>query len=186
MSSWFRRTTKGPDAGADWVGPALMNAATGFAAHDPAHARAVAFAVAQATRAGDDYALGALTEVIARLSDVCASDDATLMNVLSALQFASMLPEDARADWVPPPADVAHALELGLSSDALREQAAGLLWALVTRRLVADWIGPSAASVVASRIASADLREEFLSQVRAHEPPVSFVQGGDEFPCVPA
>ena len=64
---------------------------------------------------------------------VAAIDKVTLMNVLSALQFASMLPDDARADSVPARHAVAESVEMGLTSgEALREQTEGLLWPSLT------------------------------------------------------
>ena len=109
------------------------------------------------------------------------------MDVLSALQFASMLPDETRADWLPPGRAVAQTVELGLNSDeALREQTDALLWALVDRRLAADWLGGEAGSAVASHVDSSELREELMSQLRTHEHVISVVAGGQEFPCAPA
>lgn len=144
MSPWLRRAAgrERRDAGAPWTGPALVDAAAGLAADDASRLRSVAFAVAQAAREGDDHALSALTALLTRAPAVGSFDSGALVNVLSALQFASMLPDETRADWLPPGHSVAQTVELGLSSDeALREQTDGLLWALVDRRLAADWLG---------------------------------------------
>lgn len=185
MMAWLRRAA-GPE-GREWTEAALVDAAEGLAADDPARARAVAFAVAQATRAGDDDALRALAALLTGAPAICAFDEGTLVNVLSALQFASMLPDEVRADWMPPTRAVARTIELGLrSGEALREQTDGLLWALVNRRLAEDWLGPDATDAVASRVASSELRQELMSQLRTQERLISFVAGGEEFPCVPA
>ncbi len=109
------------------------------------------------------------------------------MNLVSALQFASMLPDATRAEWVPPTGTIARTVELGLRSDgALREQTDGLLWALVNRRLAADRLGRDGANAVAARVVSSELREELLDQVRPSDRLISFVAGGEEFPCVTA
>lgn len=189
MRPWLRRGA-GPnerDAGPQWTGAALVNAVADLAAGDAVHARAVAFAVAQAAREGDDHAMRALADMLAEAPAAAAFDEGTLVNVLSALQFASMLPDDARTDWVPARDAVARTVEMGLrSGEALREQTEGLLWALVDRRLAADWLGPDAGTAVASRVASFELRERLISQLRTHKHLISFVAGGEEFPCVPA
>jgi len=165
----------------------LVDAAAGLGADNAGHARAVAFAVAQATRAGDDHALPALAALVTRAPSVSAFDEGTLVNVVSALQFASVLPDAARADWVPPTDAVARTVVQGLrSGEALREQTDGLLWALVNRRLAAYWLGRDGANAVAARIASPELREELLRQVRTSDRLISFVAGGEEFPTVPA
>jgi hypothetical protein len=189
MRRWRRRKInfEARDTVPRWKGGALVDAAAGLAAGSAADARAVAFAVAQATRRGEGHALDALAAVLAQGSVAAASDEGTLMNVLSALQFASMLPDGARANWIPPRHAVAHAVELGLSSgEALREQTDGLLWALVDRRLAADWLGGDALHTVVPRVASSGLRGELLSQVSTHEPVIDLVADGEEFPCVPA
>jgi len=164
-----------------------VHAAADLGADDTAHARAVSFAVAQATREGDDHALRALAALLTRALSVSAFDAGTLVNVASALQFASMMPDAARAGWVPPTHAVARTVELGLrSGEALREQIDGLLWALVNRRLAADWLGRDAANAVAAHVASSELREELLRQARRSDRLISFVAGGEEFPCIPA
>lgn len=104
MSPWWRRgVDRGGSGGeAQCTGAALVHAAADLGADDTAHARAVSFAVAQATREGDDHALRALAALLTRALSVSAFDAGTLVNVASALQFASMMPDAARADWVPP------------------------------------------------------------------------------------
>lgn len=189
MSPWLRRAVgrQGRDTGTQWIGAALVDAAAGLAADDTAHLRAVAFAVAQATREADDHALPALAALLTRAPAVGAFDAGTLVNVLSGLHFASMLPDETRADWLPPRQAVARIVELGLNSgEALQEQTDGLLWALVNQRLAADWLGRDAGDSVASRVGSSELREELISQLGTHEPRISVVAGGEEFPCVPA
>lgn len=183
----LRRTASRRDAGLLWTGAALVDAVAGLAAGDAAHVRAVAFAVAQAAREGDEHAMQALADMLTAPLTFAASDDGTLVNILSALQFASMLPEEARADRLLARQAVTRTVEMGMrSSEALREQTEGLLWALVDRRLAADWLGPEAETVVASCVGSSELREGLLSQLRTHEPSISFVAGGEEFPCVSA
>lgn len=97
MMAWLRRAAGA--GGREWTEATLVDAAEGLAADDPARARAVAFAVAQATRAGDDDALRALAALLTGAPAICAFDEGTLVNVLSALQFALMLPDEVRADW---------------------------------------------------------------------------------------
>lgn len=188
MSRWLRRAARPEwrDPGAQWTGPALVDAAARLAPDDVAHARAVAFAVAEATREGDDDALRALSVLLSRSSAISVLDESTLVNVLSALHFASMLPEDVRGGWLPPTDAVARAIELASrSGEVLRDQTDGLLWALLDRRLAADWLGRENAQAVASRVIS-DLREQVVSQLHTHEPVISLVAGGEEFPCLPA
>ncbi len=187
MRSWLKRTADpdGNDAGPQWTGASLVKVVAGIAAGDVSRAREVAFAVAQAARDGDDHALRALSALLTQVHAVAASDEATLVNVMSALHFASMLPVDARADWAPARNSVAPIVEMGLrSGEALSDQTEGLLWALVDRRLAADWLGPEAGINVASRVVSSELRERLEGQLRTHKHLISVVAGGDEFPCV--
>jgi hypothetical protein len=170
-------------ASAQLTGTALVDAVAGIAAGDTPHARGVAFAVAQAARGGDDNALRALDALLDQAPPIAARDEGTLVNVLSALQFASMLTDDARADWVPARHAIARTVELGLrSGEALREQTEGLLWALVDRRLAADWLGHDVADVIASGDVSSELREQIASQARTHEHGISLVADGDLYP----
>lgn len=174
------------DAVAQWTGPSLREAVLSLAPGDVAHARALAFAVAQAIREGHGDALPALTRLLAEVPMVAATDEGTLMNVLSALQFASMLADDAHADWVPANDSVAKIVDMGLTaSGTLPEQAEGLLWALIDRRLAADWLGPEAGAMVVGRVASLELRKELLSSLNMRLS-VGVVADGGEFPCVPA
>ncbi|MDQ6804655.1 MAG: hypothetical protein M3065_06745 [Actinomycetota bacterium] len=129
----------------------------------------------------------ALARLLTEAPTVAAFDEGTLVNILSALQFASMLPDGAGTDSVPARQAVARIVEMGLTADeALREQTEGLLWALIDRRLAADWLAPDAGTLIASHIASSELRQQLTSQLHTHHNVVSFVAGGEEFPCVPA
>jgi hypothetical protein len=187
MNGWLKRRIAADrtDAEPQWTGLALVGAANGVATDDTEAIRTVAFEIARATRRGDDCALQALSALLARALNVSAVDRGTLVNLMSALQYAAMRPE-ARADWLPPVDTVARAVELGRRADeVLRDQVDGLLWALVDRRLAVDWLGRDRASTVADSVESWELREELLGQVRASEF-VSLVEGGEEFPCVPA
>lgn len=190
MRRWpLRRAAgrEGRDSGAQWSGPALVDAVEGAAAGDVAGPRAITFAVAQAMREADDHATRALAGILAKMPAFAASDEGTLVNILSALQFASMLPDDAHADWVPARHPVTRTVELGLTSgDALREQTEGLLLALLDRRLAAGWLGPEAGARIASLVNSPELRHGLVSQLRSDKHLISFVAGGEEFPCVPA
>lgn len=184
----LRMSRAEPDPGhirPKWSGPALVDAAASDATREGAFAREVAFAVAQATRDGDAHALPALSALLAGISQEHGFDEGALVNLMSAVQFASMRP-DARSDWVPPTAAIARSVELGQSSDELlRDQAEGLLWALVDRRLAAAWLGREGVHALAQGDVSPALRKELLGQVRASDL-VSLVSGGEEFPCVTA
>jgi hypothetical protein len=165
MSPRLRRpgTIEETDAQPEWTGAALAEAAA-LATEDPEDAQAVAFAVACAIRDRDDDALLAMTALLAATAQVPVLPVGALVNVLSALQFAAMLPDDARGGWVPPSHAVGRVVEQGLTASvALREQATAALWTLVDRLLVADWLGREAAQAVASRVDSAELRHALLA-----------------------
>jgi hypothetical protein len=184
MRRWWHPAVREADAGQRWTGTALVDAAANIAGSDPADAREVAFAVAEATRDGGDRALRALAALLTAATTVSELDEGALVNVLSALHFASMLPDDARDAWVPPSQAVVLTVERGLaSSEAVHEQTDGLLWALVDRRLAAGWLGHDGCRAIALHVRSDELREELIRLGESRETVMSFVAAGDEYPC---
>jgi hypothetical protein len=189
MSPWFKRpiSRKSEAAEIHPTGAALIDAAAGSTEDDVALLQRVAFTVAEATRKGDDHALTALAALLTRASGMRVSDAGVLVNILSALQFASMLPEEARADWLPPRHAVARLVEVALNSDdAIREQGEDLLWELVSTQLVADWLGRQAGSRVVAHLGSSELQGELERQLPRHESLPGVVAEEDVYPSVPA
>lgn len=149
-------------------------------------AREVTFAVACAVRDGDASALPALSDALRRL-DVATSDEAALVNLLSAVQFAAMSLGVPLRTWAPPTGTVARMVQLSLDSGAaLYDQACGLLWTLSDRGIAVDWIGQSATRNLVSLVHSSQLVEALLRDVQTHEHVIQLVPDGDIFPCVAA
>jgi hypothetical protein len=147
MSLW-RRAGGGADVGPGTLIPAseLAEAVAGLAVEDAERVQVVAFAVACAVRDADDgQALPVLADLLVTTSVAVDVNEGTLINLLSAVQYASLLPTDVRAGWKPPAEAVASLVRRGLgSSEALREQAEDLLGALVDEDLADDWLGRDA------------------------------------------
>lgn len=183
MRPWSKRAASRRTLSERPSGTALVDAASSLSGRDAEDVRAVAFAVAQATRDGDPHALSALSALLAAAHAVDV-DTGALVNALSALQFAAMLPDEVRADWAPPSSAVAEIVGLGLDSDAHLEQTIDLLWALVNQRVAADWLG-AGATALASRVASSELGQELVAQARMNEPLIS-LEDWDEYPRLPA
>lgn len=178
-----RRAVRETDEARPLTGAALVDAVGGAAAAATAEARSIAFALAQAMRDGDPSAPRALTRMLDAAPPVRAADRPTVMNLLSALHFATMLPDEARADWVPPRHGVARVVVTGLvSGDALREQAENLLWALLDRDLAAGWLGPNVGGIIASSVSSSDLRAALQREARSIERPIPLIESGSEIP----
>jgi hypothetical protein len=138
----------------------LADVVAGLAMEDAERVQVVAFAVARAVRdAGDGEALPVLADLLTAASGVPDLNEGALINLLSAVQYATLLPAGARAGWTPPAEAVARLLRRGLGSSKLpREQAEGVLGALVDDGLAADWLGPDATRDLVGSRGSGDPR----------------------------
>lgn len=144
----------------------LARAAATVGTGDDGHDQVVAFDVARAIRdAGDASSLRALSALLEALRTAPAPASGTLVNVVTALQYAAMLPDETLEGWDPPSGSLDRLLDRALSLDEpMRRQADDLLWALAERRLFGGWLGRRAATV-ADRVPPGDLRAELERQV---------------------
>lgn len=133
-----------------WVGQALVQVAeeAGSGRNDD---QLVAFEVAGAVRDGREGASQALAVLLGALAEVGASDigDGTIVNALTAVQWAAMPVSDVFEAWKPSAEALADVVERALDRDVmLQEQAAQLVRGLVARGLVSEWLGPRGAVLV--------------------------------------
>jgi hypothetical protein len=182
MTHWLRRRR---DADPDAAVPAaeLLKAVAALAIDDVKHAQAVAFAVARAIREADEAALPALAMLLTATKSAPSLNEGTVINLLSALQYATLLPGDVRAGWAPPAAAVASLVERAMEANTvLRDQAEGVLWALADDGLITGWLGAQVARDLANRVDSTELKNELLRRPR----PFGLVAEEEEYPCAAA
>ncbi len=125
---WTRRseTIEEPQAS----GLELRAAATAVGSGDPVRDQRVAFDVAIAVREGVPDALAALHVLLERMAGADDVAQGTLINALTAVQYAAVVPEQALG-WRPPSAALTQVIRRAQGADAmLREQADDLLEAL--------------------------------------------------------
>jgi hypothetical protein len=160
-------------------GIALVDAATHVGTGDDRRDQIVAFDVARAVRDdGDEQALIALYTVLDVLRTAAAPSYGTLVNVLTAVQHALILPDEALGRWRPPPGSLGRLLDHALSeNEPLRLQADDLLWALVERHLAGAWLGRRA-STVAWRVGASELRAALEAQTE--QVGISYIKDGYE------
>jgi hypothetical protein len=175
------RSTGGPGVNSRRRGAALIAAGAEVGRGEDVRDQVVAFDVAVSVRDdGDADSLAGLTTLLEALRSAPPPSYGTLVNVISAVQYALILSDEALNGWSPPPGAVARMLVEALSGkEPMRRQADDLLWELVDRRLVAPWLGLRTATL-ATRVASPDLRAELEAQTRHLD--VAPVAGGDEYP----
>jgi len=135
------------------VGRALVEAVARVQRGEEPQAQTVAFAVACAVRDGAESA----TEALAGLLGAVAADrdvtSGTLVNTLTAVQFAAMPASEAFAGWTPPATTLADLVERAQDGDVmLQEQVDDLLGALAGKALVATWLGEPLPPVIARRV----------------------------------
>jgi hypothetical protein len=156
---------------------------------DAAWVRASSHAVAQALRAGEASALPAFAALLVGAQEAAVSDSGATTNLLSGLHFASMMSADQRGGWAPPSLFTDHLLTDAVSggSEALREQAEGVLWALVDHEVLGAWTTPEGIRRLAGLVEEPELSEKLLAAtVREDGSLVRLVSVGEEFPCVAA
>lgn len=144
----------------------LIEAAKRVGGGDRRRDQVVAFDIASAVRdRGDEQTLVALDVMLAVLRAAPAPSYGTLVNVLTAVQHAAMLPGDSLGSWRPSAGSLGRVLEHAQQSEnePLRRQVDDLLWALAERELARAWLGPDA-STVASRVEASDLRAALQRQ----------------------
>jgi hypothetical protein len=133
------------------TGDELLVAAGNVEKADDEEAQRTAFAVAVGVRDDDPQGIPALTALLTGAARRAALGEGTLVNTLTAVQYASMQMSDAAIAWVPPRPELTRLVLLALDGrELLREQAEELLWAFVDRRLVGRWLGDRAAEITAA------------------------------------
>lgn len=158
---------------------ALIDAARRLGTGDDTVDQVVAFDIALAVRDdGDERALRALDAMLDVLRTAPAPSCGTLVNVLTAVQYALILPDEVLGRWRPPPGSLGRMLDHALSGDEpLRRQADDLLWALVERRLAGSWLGRRA-STMAWRVQTSELQAALEGQ--ADQAGISYIKDGYE------
>jgi hypothetical protein len=160
-------------------GIALVDAATQVGTGDDRHDQVVAFDVALAVRDnGDEQALVALDVMLDVLRTAVAPSYGTLVNVLTAIQYALILPDESLGRWRPPPGSLGRMLDHALAgNEPLRRQVDDLLWALVERQRAGSWLGRRA-STVAWRVEAPALQAALEAQ--AEQVGISYIKDGYE------
>ena len=105
----------------------------------------------------------------------------TLINLLSALEFAAMLSDEPREAWSPPAQTVIPVIRVAWDlGKQFHEHVEALLWLLVEQRLVAAWLGDDATQI-AGAVSSPGLRDK-LYAAGTGERLIAYVRKGHEFP----
>jgi hypothetical protein len=95
--------------------------------------------------ADDGQALPVLADLLVTTSAAADVNEGTLINLMSAVEYAMMLPDEARAGWTPPAEAIVSLVRRALgSNELLHEQAADLLGTLVDEGLADGWLGRDA------------------------------------------
>jgi hypothetical protein len=138
---------------------ALVEAAKQVGAGDERRDQVVAFDIAVAVRDhGGEQTLVALDVMLDVLRAAPVPSYGTLVNVLTAVQHASILPDESLGSWRPSAGSLGSVLGHAQSgNEPLRRQVDDLLWALAERELTGPWLGRDV-STVASRVEASDLR----------------------------
>lgn len=146
---------------------ALVEAAKHVGAGDERRDQVVAFDIALAVRdRGGEQTLVALDVMLDVLRAAPAPSYGTLVNVLTAVQHASILPDESLGSWRPSAGSLGSVLDHAQSgNEPLRRQVDDLLWALAERELAGPWLGRDV-STVASRVEASDLRAVLERQAR--------------------
>lgn len=136
-----------------WVGAELVDVARHVGSKDEPQDQVVAFEVALAVR--DErgrYPLAALTALLTGLgAEAVAPSYGTLVNTLTAVQYALMLEDEELEGWAPPADALGRiVLKAMAENELMRDQADDLLWALAERRPVGLWLGPRAPEIAAN------------------------------------
>ncbi|WP_445149422.1 hypothetical protein [Baekduia sp. Peel2402] len=135
------------------IGRALVEAVARVRCGEEPQAQTVAFAVACAVRDGAEGATEALTGLLGAVAAGSDVPSGTLVNTLTAVQFAAMPASETFAGWTPPAKALAGVVERALERDVmLQEQVDDLLGTLVHRALVATWLGEPLRPAIARRI----------------------------------
>jgi hypothetical protein len=138
----------------------LVEAAKRLGVGDQRRDQVVAFDIASAVRdRADEQTLVALDVMLDVLCTAPAPSYGTLVNVLTAVQHASILPDESLGSWRPSAGSLGSVLDHAQQSEnePLRRQTDDLLWALAERKLAGTWLGDDV-STVASRVEASDLR----------------------------
>ena len=146
-------------------------------------ARQATFDVARAVKDASPHALVVLRMLLRELSGGRLQDSAILLNLMTALQFAAVLQPTAR-DWEAPTESIMVVLSAGLAEDVSRQQAEGLLWALINNDLAGTWIDIDPGSRLLQMVETPSLRSRLDAVALDPGPPPDLgpVESWGEFP----